>query len=125
MVEERPKYLGLGYGRSYGESYKAAIKTIEIVPRRSFIAGLLPQYCEDYILGECNSLKHTLQKEGVYEHTLEPESCGNSDNLEDIDGVPKGDASSFNSPPHEGNKGEKERYKSGSNHIPFDYFSTW
>ena len=58
MVEKRPKYLGLGYGQSYGESSKAAMKTIEIVPRRSFIAGPLPQKCEDCIQEECNSLKH-------------------------------------------------------------------
>ena len=66
-------------------------------------------------------MKHTLQKEGVHKHTLEPESCGNSETIEEVDDVPKGATSSFNSPPHEGNKGERERYKSGSNHIPFDY----
>jgi hypothetical protein len=66
-------------------------------------------------------LKHHLQDAGVQKHTLEPESCGNSDSLEEIDGVPKGATSSFASPPHEGNKGERERYKSGSNHIPFDF----
>ena len=60
MVEERPKYLGLGYGQSYGESSKAAMKAIETVPRRSFSSGLLPQECEDCIHGECNSLKHNL-----------------------------------------------------------------
>ena len=45
MVEERPKYLGLGYGKSYGESSKVARKAIETVPRRSFILGSLPQVC--------------------------------------------------------------------------------
>ena len=60
IVEERPKYLGLGHGQAYGESSKAAIKTIEIAPRRSFIAGLLPQDSEGCIHGECNSLKHHL-----------------------------------------------------------------
>ena len=33
MVEERPKYLGLGYGQSYGESSKATMKAIETVPK--------------------------------------------------------------------------------------------
>jgi len=42
MVEERPKYLGLDYGQSYGESSKATMKAIEIVPKRSFITGPLP-----------------------------------------------------------------------------------
>ena len=49
IVEERPKYLGLGYGQSYGENFKAAMKAIEIVPRRSFISGPLPQECVDCI----------------------------------------------------------------------------
>ena len=82
MVEERPKYLGLGYGQSYGESSKAAMKTIETVPRRSFISGLLLQECKDCIHGECNSLKHHFQEEDVHKHTLEPESCGNSESSE-------------------------------------------
>jgi len=51
MVEERPKYLGLGYGQSYGKSFKAVMKAIERVPRRSFISGSLPQVCKDCILG--------------------------------------------------------------------------
>jgi len=38
MVEERHKYLGLGYGQSYGESSKATMNAIETVPRRSFIS---------------------------------------------------------------------------------------
>ena len=52
MVEERPKYLGLGYGQSYGESSKAAMKAIETVLGRSFISSSLPQVGKDCILGE-------------------------------------------------------------------------
>ena len=52
MVEERPKYLVLGYGQSYGESSKAAMKAIETVPKRSFIVGPIPQKCEDCIQEE-------------------------------------------------------------------------
>ena len=33
----------------------------------------------------------------------------------------RGVTSSFSSPPQEGKRGEIERYKSCSNHIPFDY----
>ena len=43
MVEERTKYLGLGYGQTYGESSKASMKAIETVPKRSFIADPLCQ----------------------------------------------------------------------------------
>lgn len=111
----------MGYGQSYGESSKAAMKSSETIPRRSFISGSLPQVCKDCIHGECNSLKHTLQEEGVHKHAFEQESCESSKTIEEIDGVPKGATSSFDSPPHEGNKGERERYKSYFNHISFDY----
>ena len=66
-------------------------------------------------------MKHHFQEEGVHKNTLEPESCGNSESIEEVDGVPKGATSSFNSPPHKGNKGERERCKSGSNHLTFDF----
>lgn len=116
MVEERPKHLGLGYGQSYGKCSKAAMKAIEIAPRRGCITE-----CEGCIQKECNGLKHHLQDAGVQKHTLEPDNWGDSNSLEESDGVPKGTISSFTSPPHEGNKGEKGRYKSGSKHFPFDF----
>ena len=95
IVEEKPKYLGLGYGQSYGESSKAAMKAIKTAPRRSCIAK-----CEGCIQEECNSLKHQLQDAGVQKNTLEPKNWGDSNSLEEIDGVPKGAISSFDSPPH-------------------------
>ena len=68
----------LGYGQSYGEISKAAMKASETVPRRSFISGSLSQGCKVCILDECNSLKHTLQEEGVHKHALEQENCKSS-----------------------------------------------
>lgn len=62
-----------------------------------------------------------MQDAGVQKHALEPESWGDSNSLENFDGVPKGATSSFVSPPHEGNKGERGKYKSSSNYIPFDF----
>ena len=91
------------------------------VPRRSFISSSLSQGCKDCILDECNSLKHTLQEEGVHENALEQENCESSKTIEEIDDVPKGASSSFDSPPHEDNEGERERYKSDFNHISFDH----
>ena len=44
-VEERPNYLGLGYGKHDGESSKAK-EAHEGVPRRTFITCSLPQACE-------------------------------------------------------------------------------
>ena len=121
MVEERPKYLGLSYGQTCGESSKAAMKEIETVPRRSFILGSLPQVCKDCVHGQCNRLKHTLQEEGVHKNALKQGSCESSKIIEEIDGVPKGATSSFDSPSHEGNKCERERYKFDLIHISFDY----
>ena len=45
MVEEMPKYLGLSYGQFYGESSKA-MKALETVPRRTFVAGSNTQTCK-------------------------------------------------------------------------------
>ena len=97
------------------------MKAIEIVPRRSFISGSLSQGCKGCILEECNSLKHTLQEEGVHKHALEPESGESSKTIEGIDSVPKEASSSFDSSPYEGNEGERERYKSYFHHTSFDH----
>jgi len=72
IIEERPKYLGLGYGKYYGESFKVGMKTIKTTPRRSCIATL--QECECCIQEECNSLKQHLQDVGSHKHTLEAKS---------------------------------------------------
>jgi len=97
------------------------MKAIETVPRRSFILGSLPQVCKDFFHGECNCLKHNLQEEGVHKHALEQGSCESSKIIEEIDGFLKGATSSFDSPSHEDNKGERQRYKYDFNHISFDY----
>lgn len=57
----------------------------------------------------------------MHKHALEQEICESSKTIKGVDGVPKGASSSFDSPPHEGNKGERERYKYDLNHISFDH----
>ena len=84
MVEKMPKYLGLGYGQDDGEISKEAMKAIETVPRRSFMSSLLPQVCKYCILGEYNSLKHTMLEEGVHKHAFEQESCESSKIIEEM-----------------------------------------
>ncbi len=66
-------------------------------------------------------MKRNLQEEGVHNHALEQESFEISKIIEDIDGVPKGATSSFDSPSREGNKREGGRHKSNFNQISFDY----
>ena len=60
VVEERPKYLGLGYGQHDGERSKAK-EADEGVPRRTFISCSLPQAHEDCVHEECKSFTPTLQ----------------------------------------------------------------
>ena len=48
FVEERPKYLGLGYGQHDGERSKDK-EAHEGVPRRTLISCSLPQACEDCV----------------------------------------------------------------------------
>lgn len=45
VVEERPRYLGLGYGKHDGVCSKAK-EAHGGVPRRTFIICSLPQACE-------------------------------------------------------------------------------
>ena len=66
VVEERPKYLGLGYGQCDGESSKA-MKAHEGVARRTFISCSLPKVCEDCVHEECKSFTFTW-KEGTHKH---------------------------------------------------------
>ena len=62
VVEERPKYPGLGYGQHDGECSKA-MKAHEGVPRRTFISCSLPQACEYCVHEECKTFTLTLQED--------------------------------------------------------------
>ena len=62
VVEERPRYLGLGYGKHDGECSKAK-EAYESVPRRNFITCSLPQACEVCVDEECKSFIPTLQED--------------------------------------------------------------
>ena len=48
VVEERPRYLGLGYRQHDGECSKAK-EAHEGLPRRTFITCSLPQACEVFV----------------------------------------------------------------------------
>ena len=52
VVEEKPKYFGLGYGQHDRECSKAK-EAHEGVLRRTFISCSLPQACEDCVHEEC------------------------------------------------------------------------
>ena len=48
VVEERPRYFGLGYGQHDGEWSKAK-EAHEIVPRGNYFIVSYPQACEDCV----------------------------------------------------------------------------
>lgn len=91
MVEERPKYLGLGYGKHDGESYKS-MEAHEGVPRRTFISCSLPKTCEACVHDECKYFTPTLQ-EDLHKHAAnengEQEDIESSTVIECIVGIPK------------------------------------
>ena len=66
FVEERPKYLGLGYGKHDGESSKVK-KAHEGFLRRTFISCSLPQACEYCVHEEWKIFTPSL-KEGDHKH---------------------------------------------------------
>ena len=62
MVEERPKKFGLGYVQSYGKNSKA-MKALETIRRRNFVASSNPQTCQVYIQDEYHCVKPMLQQD--------------------------------------------------------------
>ena len=81
MVEETPKYWGLGYGKIYGEISKST-KALVTVPRRNFAAGSNPQTCKFCNQDECNCLKPMLQQDSFRHASYgEQESCDSSKDM--------------------------------------------
>ena len=125
MVEEMPKYLGLRYGKFYGESSKA-MKALETIPRRTFVAGSNPQTCKVCNQDECNCLNPMLHQDACRHAAYgEQESCDNSKDMNNVVGLQKRDGTSSSSSSQEGDKYEHSkqhsRYNSSYNHVFYDY----
>ena len=124
VVEERPKYCGLGYER-ITETNSKVEETNEKVSSTIFVLSSPPQEgfqressrtfdessnssaCKTCVQDECKCV----QQKGCYSHedksrfeSLQKTACDSSD-----------------SPPQNGEKGESSRYKSAYNSIAFDY----
>ena len=95
VVEERPKYFGLGYEQRDGANSKVE-ETREKVPRTNFVSSSIPQACKACVQDECKCMKQ--------------ESCGSHADKKIFVGLQKRASNSSNSPPQEGNKGECSRY---------------
>jgi len=101
IVEERPKYCGLGYEQKDG-TYSKVEETREKVPRTTFFASSIHQACKVCVQDECTCVKQ--------------ESCISHEDKKIYVGLQKRANNSSNSPPQEGDKGEFSRtFVSSSN----------
>jgi hypothetical protein len=124
VVEERPKYCGLGYEWKDGANSKVE-ETREKVPRtnfvsssppqegykgessRNFVESSIPQACKAYVQDECKCVKQ--------------KSCDSHEDKNRFVGLQRRACNSSNSPPQRGDKGECSRYNYAYHLIAFDY----
>jgi hypothetical protein len=124
VVEERPKYCGLGYERIDGENSKVE-ETNGKVPRTNFASSSPPQEgfqgensrtfvessnssaCKTCVQDECKCVKQ--------------KGCDSHEDKRRFVSLQKRFYNSSNSPPQSGEKGECSRYKSTYNIVAFDY----
>jgi hypothetical protein len=117
VVEERPKYCGLGYERRNGENSKVE-ETREKVPRTNFVSSSPPQ--EGY-KGE-SSIPPTCNACVQYEcKCVKQKSCDSDEDKNTVDGLQRRACNSSNSPPQRGDKGECSRYNFAYHSVAFDY----
>jgi hypothetical protein len=124
VVEERPKYCGLGYERKDGENSKVEetrgkVPSINFVSSsppqegfkgeslRTFIESSIPSACKSCVQDECECMKQ--------------KSCDSDEDKDTIDGLQRRDCNSLDSPPHKGDKGECSRYNSAYHSVAFNY----
>ena len=101
--------MGLGYGKFYGESSKA-MKALETVPRRTFVAGSKPQTSKVCNQDERNCLKTMLQQDACRHAAYgEQESCDSSKDMNLIFGLQKRVGTSSSSSAQEGDKDEHSK----------------
>jgi hypothetical protein len=124
VVEERPKYCGLGYERRDGANSKVE-ETREKVPStnfvlssppqegfkgessRTFVESSIPPACKACVQDECECVKR--------------KSCDSDEDKNTVDGLQRRACNSSNSPPQRGDKGECSRYNSAYHLVAFDY----
>jgi hypothetical protein len=124
VVEERPKYCGLGYERRDGANSKVE-ETREKVPRtnfvsssppqegykgessRTFVESSIPPACKACVQDECKCVKQ--------------KSCDSDEDKNTVVGLQRRACNSSNSPPQRGDKGECSRYNSAYHSVAFDY----
>jgi hypothetical protein len=124
VIEERPKYHGLGYEQRNGADSKFE-ETREKVPRtnfvsssppqegykgessRTFVSSSIPQACKACVQDECKCVKRKCFDSNEDKNT--------------IVGLQRRACNSSNSPPQRGDKGECSRYNSAYHSVVFYY----
>jgi hypothetical protein len=120
IIEERPKFCGLGYEQRNGsnpkvEETKGKVRSISFVssspPRegfkgessRTFVEILIPSACKVCVQEECKC------------------SCDSDKHKNTVDGIQRRACNSSDSPPHRGDKGECSRYNYSYHSVAFNY----
>jgi hypothetical protein len=120
VVEERPRYYGLGYERRDGENSKVeeirekvlSINFVSSSPpqegfkgesSRTFVESSIPPACKACVQDECKC------------------SCDSDEDKNTIDGLQRRACNSLASPPQRGDKGECSRYNFSYHSVAFDY----
>jgi hypothetical protein len=121
IVEERPRYCGLGYERkdSKVEETREKVPSINFVSSsppqegfkgessRTFVESSIPPACKACIQDECECVKR--------------KSRDNDEDKDIVDGLQRTACNSSDSPPQRGDKGECSRYNSAYHSVAFDY----
>jgi hypothetical protein len=124
VVEERPRYCGLGYEQIDG-AYSKVEETKEKVPSMNFVSSSPPQ--EGY-KGESSRTFVESSKPSACKacdqdecECVKQKSCDNDEDKETVDDLQRRACNSSDSPPQRGDKGECSRYNSAYHLVAFDY----
>jgi hypothetical protein len=124
VVEERPRYCGLGYERR-GGAYSKVEETRGKVQSTKFVSSSPPQegfkgessrtFVESSILPAC---KACVQDECKCEKR---KNCDSDEDKNSVVGFQRKACNSLDSPPHRGNQGECSRYNFAYHSVAFNY----
>jgi hypothetical protein len=124
VVEERPKYLGLGYERIVEMNSKVE-ETNEKVSSTIFVSSSPPQ---EGFKGESSrtlaqSLTSSACKICIQDECkcVKQKACDSHEDKSRFESLQKRACDTSDSPPQNGEKGECSRYKSAFNSVAFDY----
>jgi hypothetical protein len=120
VVEERPRYCGLGYEQIDG-AYSKVEETREKVPGTTFVSSSPPR---EGFKGESSRTFVESSIPSASKACVQDECKCSYDSDEEkniVDGLQRRACNSSDSPPQRGDKGECSRYNSAYHSVAFDY----